>query len=236
MIKSEMMFNHNTLNIFTDASITKTPEGETVGCAGCYVVSGDNATSVNLIEIDTRIVRWSTSNNSEIHAVKLGVEKALQYGSNYKVINLISDSKLCIYGLREWVFNWIRDSKGLDYLVGSTNQEVANQEVILQIIYMILDNNLSINLYHQNGHVKVNDPRSLAEAKKTFIESNFLRHDVDMNLIRNISIANDAIDKFTRNTLGRTMLPKVYPNANNIVKYIYMPFDAGRYAYLINRR
>lgn len=234
MITNNLMFNNETLNIFTDASIIKMPNEEVIGCAGANVISGPDPINY-ILEQDTRIIRNSTSNNSEIHAVKLGIEKALKYRHNgYKVINLISDSKLCIYGLREWIFNWINASIGKDYLIGSTNQEVANQEVILHIVYMILDNNLNINFYHQSGHVNINDIGSLEEAKKIFIATNFLRHDVELKLIKNISIANNAIDKLTRTVLKNTVFPETYPT--NMMKYVYVPFDINKYMKLINRR
>lgn len=235
MITNDLMFNSNTLNIFTDASIKKMPDGETIGCAGAYVIVGPRASDEYVIEKDIRIIRGTTSNNSEIHAVKLGIEKALKYrGLGFRTINLISDSKICIYGLREWIFKWIPDSVGKDCLIGSTNQEVANQDVILQIIYTILDNDLNINFYHQNGHVKINNMKNMLEAKTTFITSNFLKNDVDLELIKNISIANDAIDVFTGYILDNTQFSKVYPQP--MMRYIYVPFDKDKYAKLINTR
>jgi len=227
------MFNYNTLNIFTDASIKKMPDGETIGCAGANVISGPNPI-VGIIEQDTRIIRGSTSNNSEIQAIKLGIQKALMYRNQYNVINLISDSKLCIYGLREWIFNWVRDSVNKNYLISSTNQAVANQEVILEIIYMILDNNLRINFYHQNGHVNIYNQTNLIEVKNTFISSNFLSNDVDLELIKNISIANDDIDKLTRFILKNSHFPKIYPK--NMMSFFYAPFETEKYANLINTR
>ena len=233
MIMNSLMFNTGTLNIFTDASIRKMPDNETIGCAGANIIVGPDANSI--IEQDTRIIRGSTSNNSEIHAVKLGIEKALKYREQgFKAINLISDSKLCIYGLREWVFKWIVDSVGKQSLIGSTNQEVANQDVILQIIYMILDNELSINFYHQNGHVHTNNMKEVLKAKQTFISSNFLTHDIDLELIKNISIANNAIDSLTRCILNNNTFEKIFPHS--MMKYIYIPFDKDKYAKLINVR
>jgi ribonuclease HI len=232
MITNDLMFNDHTLNIFTDASIRKMPDGEVIGCAGANIIVGSDAVG-GVIEQDTRIIRNSTSNNSEINAVKLGIEKALKYrGPQFTTINLISDSKLCIYGLREWIFNWIDVSVG-ECLIGSTNQEVANQDVILNIIYMILDNQLSINFYHQKGHVTYS-PSSMNEAKQLFMSSNFLTHDVDMELIKNISIANNAIDKLTRCIVNNNSFGKVYPTS--IIRYFYQPFDVKLYAQLINVR
>jgi ribonuclease HI len=233
MIKNEHMFNYETLNIFTDASILKMSNGETIGCAGANVINGPSPL-MNVLEQDMRIIRRSTSNNSEIQAVKLGIEKALKYRNNYKTVNLISDSKISIYGLREWIFNWIINSGNSARLIGSTNKEVANQHIILQIIYMILDNDLRINFYYQNGHVVISNDDSLLESKKLFIELNNLRHDVDIELIKNISIANNAIDKLTRNTLKSSQFGESY--STPMMRYIYNPFDVDKYSKLINSR
>lgn len=245
MITNEMMFNKNTLNVFTDASIIKNlcnitkhgaHEYETVGCAGATVaVMNDNKT-LSMIDNSLKIVRNSTSNNSEIEAVKLGIQMILQYrrsSPHITTFNLVSDSKLCIYGLREWIFNWVRDARD-NSLIGSTGQEVANQDVILQIIYMIMDNELSVNLYHQNGHININNQNNLMRAKETFIKSNFLNQDVDIELIKNISTANNYIDNLTRDHLTSTIINGGYPK-EYMIRHIYVDIDVARYSELINK-
>lgn len=249
IITNEAMFNKQTLNIFTDASITKNvymneEDGmyihETVGCAGAIVAGILNTVDTketDLVVVDNalKIVRNSTSNNSEIEAVKLGIHLALrhrQHNPNIKTINLLSDSKLCIYGLREWIFNWVRDSVN-DSLIGSTGQQVANQDTILQIIYMILNNDLSINLYHQNGHININKPDDLERAGDTFINSNFLMDEVDIDVIKSISIANNYIDNITRQHLTSVNIDDFHPGPSPI-SFIYTEFDIDKYARLLN--
>lgn len=230
MILNNMLFNDDTLNIFTDASIIKYPE-ETIGCAGAHIVTGNDAIS-KVLEQPRIIIRNTTNNNSEINAILLGVRSALKYKGIFKTINIISDSKICIFGLREWIFNWIKDSKNSNVLISSQGTEVANQSVILDIIYTILGNDIQINLYHQNGHVHLTSEKSMNEAKETFRNSNHIQHDVDMELIRNISIANDIVDKFTKVELQNFTRTEIFPTSQ-LVSYFYEPFDVEKYKKLI---
>lgn len=185
----------NTCNIFTDASIIKTIYGETIGCAGAigYLTSGNKDPIIS-----TKIIRESTNNNSEITAILLGVGIALSAPKGFK-INLFSDSKICIYGLREWIYSWMNNREPDGTMVSSSGTPVANQEVFLHIINLITTNNLSINLYHQKGHVK-NTKSSLDNAKKVFFESNGVV--LDDQDIFNISSFNNYIDEYTRAKLN----------------------------------
>lgn len=233
IITNEMMFNKDTLNIFTDASIRKMPDGEVIGSAGYNVINGYDVISSSIC--GQEIIRNTTSNNSEIHAVRLGIQQAIKYKNHgFRNINLISDSKICIYGLREWIFNWVRDSVNSDYLIGSTRQKVANQDVILDIVYKILYFNLRINLFHQNGHVNTNSEKDLLSAKATFRASNHIDEDVDIELIKNISIANNAIDSFTRNIVKSIIIPERVLETRPLIEYSYVPFDVDKYARLLN--
>lgn len=233
MITNEMMFNDNTLNIFTDASIKAFPSGETVGCSGAHIVTGNDAVT-RIIEQPRIIIRDTTNNNSEIKAIALGVQYALKYRAQFQTINIISDSKICVLGLREWIFNWIRDSKLNQPLVSSQKKEVANQEVFLGIIYTILNNNLNFNLYHQNGHINVNNSKDMIKAKNTFRISNHIVHDIDDVLMRNMSIANDIVDRFTKTELEHFSPEPDHIVATPLVEYFYDTIDAAKYRTLLN--
>ena len=83
--------NPNVVNIFTDASIIHHPNGKTSGCYGAIV-----ANDQQIIDREYRICTDSTSNNSEIKAVRLGVNLAIKWRNllNRPVtINLFSDSR-----------------------------------------------------------------------------------------------------------------------------------------------
>lgn len=231
------LFNKDTLNIFTDGSIKKfyiNGEEETIGCAGANVVITDES-GINYVEAATEITRNTTNNDTEIRSILLGVQRALYYRELYpfKYINIIADSKICIYGLREWVFNWINNTDpNTKVMISSQGTPVANQQVILQIIYMILQNNLVVNFYHQNGHKNCNNMKDMLTAKDTFIRSNYIGCDVDMELIRNISRANDYVDRFTKQELEH-FVPDRIIRPNEYIHYVYRPFDYKKYNELI---
>ena len=204
-----MIFNNpNIYNIFTDASIIKTIYGETIGCAGAVGVPSLN--SENTI-VSTQILRNSTNNNSEITAILLGIHMALNVPKNYK-INLFSDSKICVYGLREWIFNWANNRLPDGTMVSSSGTPVANQNIFLDIINLIIVNKLPINIYHQKGHV-TNTEDSLSNATKVFFESNGIL--LDKNDVINISDMNNYIDNYTRAKLNTYM-----DNKNNVGKNV----------------
>lgn len=237
MIMNYHLFNKDTLNIFTDGSIKKfyiNGEEETIGCAGANIVITDES-GIHSIEAATEITRNTTNNDTEIRSILLGVQRALYYRDNYpfRYINIIADSKICIYGLREWIFNWINNTDpNTKVMISSQGTPVANQQVILQIIYTILQNNLSINFYHQNGHKNCNNMKDMIKAKETFIKSNYISCDVDLELIKNISIANDYVDKFTKYELDN-FVPDRIIRPNEYMHYIYKPFDSDKYNELI---
>lgn len=229
ILTKEKIFNNETLNIFTDASIITIRDKsyiETIGCPGCYVIGGDTE-----LELNTQILRNSTNNNSEITAIFMGVLAAQKYRSNYRYINLFSDSKISVLGLREWIFNWANGAKdGVMY--SSSGKPVANQSIFLQIIYFIINNNLNINLFHVNGHINPTNIPQLLEAKKTFITSNHINIDVDEELIALFAKFNDVIDKATRQVLyDNTFSPM--EKTNPFIKYFYQPFDINTYNHLI---
>lgn len=202
--------NSNTLNIFTDASIKQVGQ-ETVGCAGAFCVAGKDRTIINQTN---RILRHATNNSSEITAVKLGIDLAIDYRNDFDTINLFSDSKICIYGLREWIFNWI-DNMSNGVLYNSSNTEVANQEMFKKIINLITHYNLNIHLYHVKGHVNINSIKSVLNAIRVFnISNGIILPTQDMI---DISDMNNYVDIFTGELLEsiNTNSPKLH----NIMRY-----------------
>ena len=98
------IFTPDAINIFTDASIKKLNSGETIGCAGCVLIFGELV--YRNIQEEYQIIRNTTSNNSEIKAVRLGIHNVLRYKNQYRKIRLFSDSQISIFGIRERIFNW----------------------------------------------------------------------------------------------------------------------------------
>lgn len=185
----------DTLNIFCDASINKFTT-ETLGCPGSIAVC--NLQETIIVDERIRLLRNSTNNNSEITAILMAVEQAIYLCSedeDINIINIFSDSKISVYGLREWIFNWARNIKdGLMY--SSSGTPVSNQQIFVHIIDLIVSNNLNVNLYHQKGHVTSSN---LDVAKRVFLESNGI--ELTDWQARYISNYNDYIDKATKNRL-----------------------------------
>ena len=189
------IFTPEAINIFTDASILKINSVETIGCAGCILVFGE-LIDKNIQE-DYQIIRNTTSNNSEIKAIRLGIQNVLKYKNQYKKIRLFSDSQISIFGIRDRIFNW-KYINGT--YIGTEGIPIKNQDIFLEIVYTILENNLNIEFYHQKGHVTYT-PRSIKDAMHVFIASNNIREYVDESFIKQISIFNNMVDNNSRNYL-----------------------------------
>jgi ribonuclease HI len=227
MINFNALFNEYTLNIFTDVSVKTGIDKTVYTCSGSICTIKDK-----IIKTNTRILKNSTNNLGEITAILLGIEDAFLYRNKFKTINLFSDSKINVFGLREWIFSWVNSSyRGVLY--SSAGKEVANQNIILTIINFILVNNLNINLYHQNGHVNINSMKDLMEARSNFNKFNGIRNEVDMNIIKQISFFNNYIDNHTRLILNDYDIKNI-PESKLAIKMVYKPFDINNYKTLIN--
>ena len=101
MIKLGNLVNEESLTIFTDASISPNRDGTYYGCPGFVAVDANGIIDSGYIVIDD-----TTSNNSEIKAIRMGVMAANKYKEKYKYIRLFSDSQLCIFGLRDRFYSW----------------------------------------------------------------------------------------------------------------------------------
>lgn len=208
------IFNPNTLNIFCDASILKKNE-EVIGCPGCVCVETHPDYSFRIIDEASYIVRNSTNNDSELRAILLGIHKAIRYRDRFQVINLFSDSKLCIHTLKYWIFNWINNVEN-GKMINSSSKPVSNQNMIMTIINEIMNNNLYINLYHQKGHVSIINNESLANAIRVFKETNYINDIITKELMYNLSYYNDYVDVMTKNVLRNIQILDIYNLTNPI--------------------
>lgn len=234
MITQEL-FDSNVLNIFTDGSIYKhNLFNETIGCPGALAVQ---YTDNNFIEIDKDMIirRYSTNNDSEINAILLGIRIAIKNRNYFDKINLFSDSQICIFGLREWIYNWIKCTQnGIMY--SSSGTEVANQEVIKLIINLIVEYNLNINFYHQKGHV-TETQQSLKNALDVFNKSNKCNIR-DYNFIKIISKFNCEVDIFTKDYIQEVLYnTEIINKTNSKVRPIILDsnmIDINKYKKIIN--
>lgn len=196
MIKYNQFFNKNTLNIFTDASILNRSNKNSnyfIGAPG-YIATINDIVLSERIEILT----GSTNNESELYAIYMAIQFALLNRDKVKIINIFSDSKFCIYGLREWIFKWINNIKD-DKIYNSSGKEVSNQKLFLNIVYTILSYNLEVNFYHVRGHFKEDDAKLFSYEFKL---NNFMNDDIDIYLAKRMIYYNNRIDNDTRQSLS----------------------------------
>lgn len=184
------MKGQRILNIFTDASITKTIYNETIGCSGAICMENNDICKFELS-------RDSTNNISEISAVKLAVELALENKLNE--VNIWADSQWSIYGLTVWNKKWFYNINNY-ILQNSSGEPVKNQQIFLSIMKMIISNNLKVNFYHIKGHVDSNDIKSVNHAVFVFNKSN--RITISRDKIYNAVIMNNMVDQKTRDILS----------------------------------
>ena len=194
MIKYNDVFNEYTLNIFSDASTIKNGN-EIIGAPGYVAVIGNN-----IVYKDVRILRESTNNESEIYAILMAIQYALFNRDKAQVINIFSDSQFAVFGLREWIFNWMNNIRD-DRLYNSSNKQVANQKIFMNIIYIILQYDLKVSIYHNRGHFTHN---KLDEFILLFKKHNFLNDYIDRDVATSIMYYNDIIDRYTRDTLNKS--------------------------------
>lgn len=235
MLNYQDIFTPGTLNIFTDASIKKLPDGETLGCPGALCIYTLNNSSSDILDLTCYIERYATNNSSEIKAISLGVAKALQYGYMFKTINLFSDSRICIQGIREWIFNWVNCiNDGL--MCSSSGEPVANQNTFASIASTIVANNLNINFYHQKGHVRISNNKAIENAMRVFKEVNKI--DVSFNLMKTLSSFNDFIDVRTGEELEEFTRTQINPFTKQdvVMRFDMTNFDSHKYQQLINSK
>lgn len=189
------IFNDNSLNIFTDASIT-TKYNIVYGCPGFISIDNKDYTNCGY-----SLFNFSTNNQSEIYAIYLGLQEAMRmkYLKGYSQINLFSDSKISVFGLREWIKKWSYNPTE-DLLYSSSGTPVANQEIFLRCVYIIMKHKLPIKLFHVDGHKNCNNSKDLQKFTEDFKSNNGF-DTVDIDLMKSLIMMNDKIDNYTRDQL-----------------------------------
>lgn len=201
-------YSKNTLNIFTDASLTQQKEIYFT-CAGAVAIFGGS----EKVKLDNVSVSKGTSNYGEIRAVLNGILLALEQRDKVDEINIFSDSAFAIYGLRDWSTMWLKklfDRNGdmvTDTFINSSNKPVANQSIFKSIMYLMCRHNLKVNFYHVAGHT---DSKGLQRSIDMFYKSNGMVVPVD--IISSISRMNCYVDNLTKIILGRSDLKQAVNN------------------------
>lgn len=186
------------INLFCDASIDLSKK---LACAGCYIVGQENNQTFdignhNIIQLN------ATNNSAEILAIWIGVTNALKLRNAYPgaIFRLFSDSKISLYGLRDWIKYWVTNINDDGVLISSSGQPVVNQQRFIDIFNLIVENNLRIEFYHQRGHVKERHmPYNIARAQ--FIKANKVPPEGLGLTIEFISKCNDIVDHVSRDAV-----------------------------------
>ena len=209
-------------NIFCDASIDTNKK---IACAGSCLIT-QHGKIINGPFMKHVILNNATNNSAEILAIWLGICEAIKLrdqspGTNI-VFRLFSDSKISLYGLRDWIQSWIMNAKD-GILISSSGMPVMNQQLFISTYNMIVKSNLYISLYHQRGHVK--ERVSMDKAYSHFLRANRCTPESLGLDIETISNYNNIIDKSTRDTLTKYILSGEIDTVNTFI-YGFDPFES----------
>lgn len=205
MVVYSDLFNANTLNIFCDASTND--QNKITGYGFIAVVEK------NIIFQDTRVSK-GTNNFGEISAIDMAVHYAISQMYNFPIINIFSDSQISLFAVRDWIFNWKVVQSNINTMynfMNSSNELVANQQIINDIVYTIMSNGLRLNFFHQKGHVNQHSKTSMENAMKLFKKSNGVNTTIDMSIIKYISKYNSMIDDLSRKNMYTTQYLSINP-------------------------
>lgn len=221
------IFNRNTLNIFTDASVKV--GDRPVACTGyqSYI-------NTSIVDTNTQYVETSSPDIAELNAIKMGILSAIRIkNSNPKVtsINLFSDSRNCILWLKE--ITWF-NSTSSGVLKIPKNIYKEHKIYLLDIVDLIILNRLEINLYYIKGHYNRDD---LTKFKNSFVRINELSFTITDDLAALIVKNNTVVDNMVytklmdipENRIQRTY-PQVTTNRFNLI------INADDYKTLINKK
>ena len=209
------------INLFCDASIDIDRK---IACGGCYIVRQEQNGEIYEIGFRRIIQLNATNNSAEILAIWVGVVEALKLRNMYPgaIFRLFSDSKISLYGLRDWLKSWVERIRPDGTLISSNGQPVMNQQRFIDIFNLIVENNLRIELYHQRGHVKERHmPLEIARAQ--FIKANKVSPENMGISIEDLCKGNDVIDHITRDAVQSWVLSGVLLENTEIEGVI--PFD-----------
>lgn len=192
-------FTPLTLNIFTDASVRNMNYG--FDSASGFVAMMGNEKLAEQIQIN----RNTTNNFGEIYAIQMAVQLAFDVRRSMskqpKYINIFSDSLISVKGLREWFDGWTLDDNG--YLLNSSGEKVANQNIIASIMNMIITYNIDVSFFHIKGHINFNKDSEVEKALSKFEQHNGTVGigKIGKDTMRRMLECNDYVDNATRESL-----------------------------------
>ena len=193
-----MIEYYNALNCFTDASTTKGSDGIVSSCAG-YVLTYHG----EVIDRGERILYNSTNNEGELYAILMGVKALLSYSYMDTFLNLFSDSRISIEGLRSWCINWSKSQDKNGILYGTNGKEVANQKIIKYIIHTIYYSKIHMQLFCQLGHINPCKVDDMTRSISYFLNCNGVK--ISNDIAVQISGFNNMVDNNTRKYLAHSL-------------------------------
>lgn len=229
------LFNETSVCIFTDSSFRKNDNCSTsyIGTAApAYCVYHNNV----CIDKGFQLIYDATSVQGELHALLLGIRASARY-KNY-TIRLFSDNQTAICAVRDWIFNWVKETHSGKATLGPKGR-IKNQPLIINIIQCIMYNNIPIELYHVKGHVNVNIGYKLNQAKQMFLTNNYLNipaEFVDDQLIQALAIGNNDVDQYSTEMLKMYYFDPNFKKMNDLIQIGFKTFDLNKYSTLINSK
>lgn len=225
------LFNDESVCIFTDSSFKNMSKDKNIAIgvtapAICIYIG------TKLVYQDFYILHNSTTQQGELYAILLGIMRSYFY-RNFKHIRLFSDSQVSIFGIRDRIFKWIRQTNEGKNILGD-NGFIKNQDYIMDIIYYILSNNISIELYHVKGHVN-KSYENIVHAKNVFKSSNNITEHIDDALIYMISDCNNYVDNYSTRKLYNNINNPMYftDNLKPVLSIGYTNFNTDQYYKLV---
>ena len=207
-----MIYNNETLNVFSDASMRKN------GCnklgAYCY---GSAAVNIDrIIEEDFHVVSKSTTPCAELMGIRSSLFLALRHRHEYRVINIFSDSAYSIQSIRDYIYNWCWNDNEQCFYYGKLRKKqrlIRNQDLIYENYCLLneLRKTNIVNIFHQKAHVYTVD--DIYDAVDTFRRINGFNGKISFNLIRYISFYNEYIDNKSRDIIRTIDLKYNYRDA-----------------------
>jgi hypothetical protein len=189
-----------------------------ISCSGYVtVIHGD------IVDSNYKIFYDGTNNFGEIYAIYMGIQSLVSLKDYDLFLNLFSDSKISVFGVRDWIFNWVKNMDSNYVLKTASNISVANQDVFVNVVNNILQANSHISIYHQKGHRNPDNVNNMENCISLFSKMNG-GEQINIDIAREISYYNNLVDKTSRDILLNTTNSRYFdPN-----KYIKYPELVGR--------
>ena len=190
-----MLQYFGAINCFSDASLVTLPNGKNVIAAGYIIVYNRE-----IIDQRVKIIADATSNYGEALAVYMGVDSLVRFSQYGVPLNLFSDSKLTVFGIKKWIFGWMdRVQTYTRKLINSSGDPVANQDLFIAIVWTIVSASVCMRIWHQRGHQNMTSIKDMKTFKTSFYKENGL--EIPEDIARELIYYNQIIDNLTRNTL-----------------------------------